>query len=256
MRRLWIPREHGAWAMLLAAVALAWAVPGVRGLPAAVLTALFLLGFAIQEPLRVIVGGRGGPTAFLWTAIYGAALLGGAAWLVWTCDIYLLVPLSVAGLALTAVDLALRRKGRHRNMLVRIVGAACLTLVLPATVAVVHPGWISYAFGAWGLTLGYFVTRFISVRARNEARWRGRAADAWRSLVLASQAGLYLVLLPFVASGLVSAWILLAFVPGTVDALRPREPQPIRATGLKEIPHLAWFVLAVIVTYHLKLFIP
>ena len=81
-RRLWIPREHGAWAMLLAAIALAWAVPGVRGVPAAVLTILFLLGFAIQEPLRVIVGGRGGVIAILWAFAYAVPLLGGAAWLV------------------------------------------------------------------------------------------------------------------------------------------------------------------------------
>ena len=126
MRAIWIPREHGAWAMLLAAIALAWAVPGVRGFPAAVLSVLFLLGFAIQQPLRVITGGRGGWAAVLWALAYAVPLLGGAAWLVWTCHVYLLVPLAAAGLVLTGVDLALRRRGHHRNFLVRLVGAACV----------------------------------------------------------------------------------------------------------------------------------
>jgi YwiC-like protein len=251
-RRLWIPREHGAWAMLLAAIALAWALPDVRGIPAAVLTILFLLGFAIQEPLRVIVGGRGGVIAILWALAYAVPLLGGAAWLVYTYKAFLLVPLACAGILLTAADLALRRHGRHRNFLVRLIGGACLTLVLPATVAVAHADMVTYAFAAWGLTLAYFVTRFIAVRARNEARWRGHAADAWRALVLASQAALYIVLLPFMAAGMVSAWLLLAFVPGSVEALRPRPGQSIRTTGWMEVPHLAWFVIAVIGAYHLR----
>jgi hypothetical protein len=252
MSAIWIPLEHVAWALLLAAIALAWAVPGMRGLPAVVLTVLFLLGFAIQQPLRVIVQGRGGRAAILWTAAYGLALLGGAAWLVASCEVYVLVPLAGAGLALTATDLALRRRGHHRNLLVRLAGAACLTLVLPATVAVAHPGWVSYAFVAWGLTLAYFATRLVSIRAVTEARWRGRAADAWRDVVLATQAGLYAALLPLVAAGSVSGWILLAFVPGSVTALRRPGEMTMRSTGYAEAAHLAWFVLAVIVTYHLR----
>lgn len=252
MSRLWIPREHGAWAMLLAAIALAWALPGVRGVPAAVLTILFLLGFAIQEPLRVIVGGRGGAVATLWVLGYALPLLGGAAWLVHTYEVRLLVPLAGGGILLTATDLALRRSGRHRNFLVRLVGGACLTLVLPATVAVAHADMVTYAFAAWGLTLAYFATRFIAIRARNEVRWRGRAADAWRSLVPASQAAVYIVLLPFAAAGMVSAWLFLAFVPGSIDALRLRPGQTMRATGWIEVPHLAWFVVAVIGAYHLQ----
>jgi hypothetical protein len=238
--------------MLFAAIALAWALPGVRGIPAAVLTILFLLGFAIQEPLRVIVGGRGGVVPILWALLYAVPLLGGAAWLVYTYEAWLLVPLAAGGILLTSADLALRSKGRHRNFLVRLVGGACLTLVLPATVAVAHADMVHYAYAAWGLTLGYFATRFIAIRSRNEARWRGHAADAWRVLVLASQAALYIVLLPFMAAGMVSAWLLLAFVPGSVDALRPRPAQSIRTTGWLEVPHLAWFVLAVIGAYHLQ----
>ena len=251
MMSIWIPREHGAWAMLLAAIALAWAVPGMRGLPAAVLTVLFLLGFAIQQPLRVITGGRGGRTAILWALAYGVPLLAGAAWLVWTCRVWLLVPLALAGMALTATDLILRRRGHHRNMAVRVAGAACLTLVLPATVAIVHPGWVKYAFGAWGLTLAYFVTRFVAVRAWSEARWRGHAADAWRSVVYTTQAALYLILLPVVVAGMVSGVVVLAFVPGTVAALRRPSEGTMQATGWAEVSRLAWFVLVVIGTYHI-----
>jgi len=241
--------------MLLAATALAWAVPGVRGLPALILTVLFLLGFGIQQPLRVIVGGRGGLFAILWAFAYAVPLLVGGAWLVANYHAYLLVPLAGAGIALTIVDLVLRRRGSHRNFVVRLVGGACLTLVLPATVAVAHPGeeWVRFAFGAWGLTLAYFATRFISVRARNEARWRGDAADAWRTLVFASQAGLYAVLLPVAASGTMSGWILLAFVPGTIEAVRPHPAEDVRAVGWREVPHLAWFVIAVTAVYHLRL---
>jgi hypothetical protein len=246
------PREHGAWAMLFAAVALAWAFPGVRGWPAAVLTTLFLIGFAIQQPLRTIVLGHPGKADAFWAVAYATVLLGGAAWLVAACRVYALVPLACAGLVLTTADLVLRRRGRHRNFLVRLVGGACLTLVLPATVAIAHPGEVRYAFAAWGLTLAYFATRFILVRARNEARWRGPSAEAWRSMVPASQAALYAVLLPLAGAGRLNPWLLLAFVPGTIAAVKPSPVESLKATGAREVAHLAWFVVAVVVTFHLR----
>jgi hypothetical protein len=41
-------------------------------------------------------------------------------------------------------------------------------------------------------------------------------------------------------------------VPGTIAVLRPAPDQRINAVGWREVPHLVWFVAAVIVTYHLR----
>jgi len=250
-RRLRIPREHGAWAMLLAAAALAWALPAVRGWPAAVLTFLFVVAFAIQEPLRAVAVGRGDRAALLWIGIYGAVLLAGAGWLVVECGVYALVPAAILGIGFTAVDLVKRRRGRHRGFLFRLAGGAGLTLVLPATVAVAHPGWVGYALGVWGLTLAYFATRMVAIRRRNEARRQSPAAPAWTRAVLLSQIGLYVVLVSVVVLGAASPWLLLAFVPGSVAALRTQPDRDLRTVGWLEVAHLGWFVAAVIVSYHL-----
>jgi len=237
--------------MLLAAAALAWALPSVRGWPAAVLTLLFVLAFAIQEPLRAVAVGRTDRGALAWIGIYGALLLAGAAWLVIACEMYALVPAAILGLGFTGADLAMRRRGRHRGFFFRLLGGAGLTLVLPATVAVAHPGWVGYALGVWGLTLAYFATRMVAIRSRNEARRQSAAAPAWRRSVILSQAGLYVVLGAVAALGAASPWLVLAFVPGTVAALRPQPERDLKTVGWLEVAHLAWFVAAVIVSYHL-----
>jgi hypothetical protein len=238
VRRIPFPREHGAWAMLLAAAALAWAHPWARGWPAAVLTLLFVLAFAIQQPLRQVTAGRPG---WRWIALYGALLLAGTVWLVVACDMRFLVPAAAAGMVLTAIDLRLRRTHSHRTFLLRFVGGAGLTLVLPAILAAMHPAYAGYALTLWALTLAYFATRILRVR---RARGLDRRALVW------TQVALYALLALFVARGWAAPGVVVAFVPGTVSALRAAPGESLRTVGWHEMAHLAWFVSVVTLSYH------
>ena len=59
--RVPIPREHGAWGVLLASLLLAYAHAWARSGAMLLLGALFLLSFAVQEPLGASSwGGRAG----------------------------------------------------------------------------------------------------------------------------------------------------------------------------------------------------
>ena len=91
VRRIPFPREHGAWAVLLAALLLAWAHPWARGWPAAVLGILFVLAFAIQAPIRALALGRAGRWG-AWVFFYGTLLLGGAVYLVVGHSMHVLIP--------------------------------------------------------------------------------------------------------------------------------------------------------------------
>jgi len=248
-RRIPLPREHGAWAMLTAAVLLAWAHPWVRGWPAAVLTVLFVLSLAIQEPLRATAAGKQGERR--WIAIYGALLLLGAGWLVARQRAYVLIPAAAAGVLLTGVDLRLRGRKRHHSFLLRLFGVAGLTLALPAILALLHPARAAYALVLWAETLAYFATRLVVLRARNETRRSGPAASGWKRATGLSQAALYGLLVAFVAAGWATPFVFAAYLPGSWAAFHIRTDLELRRVGLREVAQLAWFVVALLASYHL-----
>ena len=241
--------------MLLGAGILAWAHPGVWGWPAVVLVVLFFLAFGVQEPLRALASGRRGPWG-RWVAAYGVLLIAGAAFLVVEHGLYVMVPAAVLGVLLTGVDLLARRRGAHRAMGFRLAGGAALTLVLPGTLCILHPRWTAYAFALWALMVAYFVTRLVLVRARIAARNRSGAARTWRRAAVWVQVPVYACLLALVAFQQASPWVVAAFVPGTITALLPVREVSLRRTGWIEVGVLAWFVLGVILSYHLGDFRP
>ena len=250
LRRLPIPREHGAWAILLAAAALAWAHPWVRGWPAAVLTLLFAVAFAIQEPIRGAAMGRERPR-WGWIAAYATFLLGGAAYLVATGLAAVLVPAALFGIALTAADLALRRRRRQRQLALRLAGGAGLTLLLPAVLSLGHERPTLYAFLLWALTLTWFGTRVVAVRAQSAARDCDADAARWRWAAVLSQAAVYAGLGALVALRLASPFLAVGYVPGP-GSLFVRGPETgMRRTGWREAALLAWFVVGVTLSYHL-----
>jgi len=248
-RRIPFPREHGAWAMLTSAVLLAWAHPWVRGWPAAVLTVLFVLSFAIQESLRATAAGKRGGRR--WIAIYGAVLLAGAGWLVARQRVFVLIPAAGAGVLLTWIDLRLRRRKQHHSFLLRFFGGAGLTLALPAILALLHPTRAAYALVLWALTLAYFASRLVVVRARNEMRRSGPGATRWKRGNRAAQAGLYCLLGAFVALGWATPFVFAAYLPGSWAAFHIRVDLELRRVGMREVAQLAWFVVALLGSYHL-----
>lgn len=247
VRRIPFPREHGAWAILFACLLLAWAHPWARVWPATVLALLFVVAFAIQEPLRTAA--RDGVTAtWRWIALYGALLAAGTAYLVVAHRMHLLLPAACAGALLTAVDLAARRYRLHRSAALRLAGAAALTLVLPGMLCLYHPERTGYAFALWWLLVAFFASRLPVVRLRIAAR---RGETAARTGVLPAQALLYVSVTILVLLGQAPALAFLAVAPATAAALAPARRPSLRRAGWLEVVWLFWFVAVLIGAYHL-----
>jgi hypothetical protein len=245
--RIPLPREHGAWAVLLASLLLAWAHPGVVSWPSVVLALLFLLAFAIQEPLRAAVAGRG-RSAVAWILLYGAALTAGAAFLIVRYEMWVLIPAGVLGIMLTAVDLLARRHRLHRTAVARLVGIAALTLALPGLLCIIHPDRAAYAFVLWAIVVVYVGSRLPIVRSRILAR-KGEAFS--HKTTVLTEVLLYLAIGALVATRLAPVWIVLAVLPGTIAAFLPVRDMSLQRVGWREVLLLLWFVVAIVGGYHL-----
>jgi hypothetical protein len=231
LRRIPVPREHGAWAVLFASLLLAFS--HVRSGPAVVLAVLFVLAFAIQQPLRELAAGRRG---WPWVAAYGIPLVLGAGYLVLVHRVTLLIWVALFGVLLTAFDLAARRYHVHRSAGVRIAGAAGLSLVVPGMLCLYHPERAGYAWTLWWMIVVYFVARMPVVRARIHGRL------SW-PLFAASQAALYASALIFTP-----VWTLIGIVPQTFVFHRGS----MRRAGWTEGLLILAYVACLVGSYHLQ----
>ena len=229
VRHIPLPREHGAWAILFASLLLAFA--HVHSGPAVVLAVLFLLAFAIQQPLRELAAGRRG---WPWVAAYGVPLLLGAGYLVFVHRLTLLVWVAAFGVLLTAVDLAARRYRVHRTAGLRIAGAAGLSLALPGMLCLYHPDRAGYAWTLWWMVVLYFTARLPVVRARI------RGGLSW-PLFAATQAALYASAIVFTP-----LWTLIGIAPQTFVVHRGS----MRRAGWIEGLLLLSYIACLIGSYH------
>jgi len=250
LRGVPLPREHGAWAMLAGGVLLALAHPWARTPAALVLAALFLLGFALQAPLRALASGHPAG-ARIWTAVYALPMLAGAAFLWMRHDAVWLLPAALFGGGLTLAELWARRRKRQRHAVLRLLGAAGLTAVLPGMLALFHPDRLAYALVLWVLVVMWFASRVPWVRANQTARSREGDVGVWRRPVLAGQAALWLVVLALAGARLAAPWVVIALVPGTAGVLAPAPGLSNPEIGKREILQLSWFVGWLIASYHL-----
>lgn len=249
LRSLPLPREHGAWGMLIAGALIAWSHPGVAGLPSAAVILLFAAAFALQELLRAAIVGRR-TAALRWVVAYGAVLVATAGWLLLVHQLWVLVPAAVYGGLVSAFDLMARRRGASRSAAIRLAGGSALTLVLPGALCVVHPQWAMHAAVLWAVTVAYFAIRLVAVRARFAEPTQPGRARRWRTAALACHAGTMAAIALLATCGVASPWLVAAFLPAVIrDALPPRSVTA-RRTGWIEVALLGWFVIATVASFH------
>jgi len=181
-----LPREHGAWALLIQAFA-AGAVLGGRWtwllVPAC---GLALLGFLLKEPLIAIARQR-----FVWRRAMPESRAA-AGWLAAELLLVLLclaalaarVPLlelgglAGAGLLLTVVAVWLTVKNRQRSMVLQIMSAAglCSASLLAALAAVGSlPAW---AWALWAILSAHATTSIPVVHVRLQMKIASRSKTA------------------------------------------------------------------------------
>ena len=252
-REILFPREHGAWALLAGAFLLAWAHPWARETGSLLLALLFLLTFAAQAPLREVAAGRGG-RAWIWLLAYLVPSVAIVVFLVTRYGVILLLPAGFFAAIFTGVDLIARRRKLHRSIGHRIVGAAGISLLLPAMLCLFHPDMLAYSILLWGLVLLYFVSRMPLVRAHGAVRRDPSTAKDWRRRLVLTQVALLALVITVIALRLVGPWILVAFIPGIATALMPVRGLSNPALGKREALILVWFLAWLVVSFHLGAF--
>jgi len=264
LRALVVPREHGAWGMLLVPLATGAAVGIMRGGQALPLL-LFLLAamsvFWLRTPLESWLGTtplraqtvveRRALLVFILCLSAVAALMFTA--LFWGGQNRALLPIGAVVMLAFMAQAALKKLSRNLRMAAQVVGAIGLTATAPAACIVAAGRFDSVAAALWlanwlfaGDQIHFVQLRIHAARAQGagEKLRRGRA-------FLAGQLCLAAVLIAAASSGVLPWLALLAFAPvlfrGIAWFLHSAQPLAVRRLGWSELAHaLAFGVLLVV----------
>jgi hypothetical protein len=205
-----LPREHGAWGILLIPFATAVGVSGVCDLKIA-----FLLGSVLCFYVARASYLKGNAR---WTA---TLLVGSVA-----CTVPLLVVWRLWWLiafGAVAAPLAFRKPARSTAM--QLLAVCGLTLTAPAawcaaTLQIDGRAWLLWLLNVLCFAGGVFYVKMHVAAAIRRKRFESFAEKARHgAAVLAYYAGLLVVLLALASSGVVSLWITLAYAPVVLRAL-------------------------------------
>lgn len=218
-----MPREHGAWGMLLVPFAVGVAVGGVFDLKVALLLASTICVFLARASWI--------KRQFRWTGLLAALAAAAAAPLFWVWRLW-----GLAGFAALAAPLAVRPNSAALSM--QLLAASGLSLTAPA-------GWYTAtgrleatAFGLWFWNSLYFAGGVLYVRLR-----LARGGPVWP--VLGFYAALLLFGLAWAAAGVISYGVPVAFAPSAMRAIigagRLQRPLRVRRLGWSEMGHAVLF---------------
>ena len=201
--RLFLPREHGATAMLLTPIFCAAILARIwRWSELAVLTASFA-AIAAKDPAVLLVRQRfvwkqrspEAAAATRWLAFWSLLLLASVAVLLatWPAEAFLTIGAGVAGFACLAILVNL--KNRQRSTLFQIASAAALTSTSVATCIAATGGVARWCWWLWGLIALQASAGILVVHARLDARIALRkAATASRQFRHAAQGALVVLI--------------------------------------------------------------
>jgi hypothetical protein len=256
------PREHGAWAMLIA--------PLITGIGAArifnldtLLLALCAFGFfLLRLPLMLAIKSRALDThahALRWSAIYAAFTAAFGVLLLLSSRLEALVPLGAMGGFILIIYLALAARRAEMSLLGEWLGIAGLALSAPAAYLVGTQVLDWTALGLYVLNVFYFggTVVYVKFKVREQPRtaptnwveklWAGRVSIAYHAIVF-GWIGL------FVALGWMPAFVSLAFILPLGKVLGGVLTKParlnIKRIGFIELGFTLAFLLIVVIAYH------
>jgi len=218
-----MPREHGAWGMLLVPFATAVATAGVFDGKVALLLAS-TLSFYIARASWL-------KRQFTWMALLLAASLAAAAPLLIVWKLWWLAAFSLVAAALAA-------RPNPRSLAMQLAATAGLTLTAPATWYAATGALDATAFWLWLWNTLYFAGGLLYVRLRIE-----RTGPRWP--VLAFYGTLLLFVLALAAADVLSYRLLLAFAPSATRAVigigQLALPLRVKRLGWSEVAHSVLF---------------
>lgn len=172
-----LPSEHGAWIWWIGPLLLGTAAAGKDLTYFPLLTAAALAAFLLRQPAAILVKVLGGrrprhdlqPAAF-WSALYGAASVGGA-WALVSLGFGRLVALAAPGLSVFIWHLVLvSRRAERGQRGVELVGAGVLSLTAPAAYWITGGQDTLLAWILWGTSWLQAAASIVNVYSRLEYR--------------------------------------------------------------------------------------
>jgi hypothetical protein len=266
LRALVVPREHGAWGMLLVPLATGAAVGLMRGGQALPLLILFVAAMAVfwlrtpleswlgTTPLRAQTAAeRRAVLAFILSLSAVAALM--FTTLFWGGQNRALLPIGAVVMLAFMAQVALKKLSRRLRMAAQLVGAIGLTATAPAACIVATGRLDSVAAALW-LANWLFAgdqIHFVQLRI-HAARVEGMAGKLRRGRTfLAGQICLAGVLIVAATSEILPWPALLAFAPvlfrGIAWFLRSAQPLAVRRLGWSELAHALVFGVLLVAAF-------
>ena len=261
-RSLVVPREHGAWGILLLPL-LSGAAVGLsrtwRPAPALLLIVTVVALFWLRTPVESLAGwgvmravdSNEPRYAWLWALPLALLSILTITALLWRGQNLLLVPLAAVAGASFLTQFALRRRGKKLRMISQLIGAFGLTSTAAAACYVVAGQIDRRALALWLANWLFTAVQIQSVQLRIHAARLTTGVErltAGRGLLIGE---LLLVALLAVAltTDSVPKLVAVAFVPLLVRSLawffRPPAPLQLRRLGYTEMGHAVVFALLV-----------
>jgi hypothetical protein len=259
-KKLRLPKEHGAWAMLYVPFVLGTIVAGKVSLAwFALLLAVSAL-FISRESMLIWWRARSrnrdargaGTTLLIYLAI--AALAGAP--LILFAKLYVLVPLAIFGGLLLVLNGKQALTLDDRTITGEVLAICGLTMTAPAAFYVAGGEWTSTAWWLWALSAVYFSSSVFYVKFRvvnlnpnkKEAQRREWQHCAfYHSFVLVA-----LLILAFTRSLELS--VLIAFAPAMGrtfwSLMKPAQPVNLTRAGVLEIGYSLIFLIFVVFSFH------
>lgn len=257
-----LPREHGAWAMLLIPLVTGLAVAGRWGLEGPLFLGTCLALYVARQPITMLVKGlnetgsssQAKRPAF-WLALYLVLAVAFGVPLLYPYGRWLLLPWAAVFAGFTAFHLFLRRKRLDRTPAGEFVTIAGLALTAPGAYYVAR-GFEPAAVYLWVLTTLYSGASVFYVRMKMRHRaLRRPAANLRERLVLGKASVIYqgvllLVIAPLTASRQVPLLVPLAFAPlvtkVTLGVLSGGPQVNIKRIGWTEVVHSIAFTILLV----------
>jgi len=259
---LTIPRQHGAWSVLLLGYALGvgalGALNGATALFLALMVAGFLARHTIATWLRLPQGDGRRRTLAAWAVGYVVVAASALSALVLVYDRWLTLPLGALLLLFAAVSAVLEWRRKNRTAWGEWVNILGLSVVAPAA-AYVGSGAVNWGtLGLWALAAVFFTASVFHVRylVRRRSSAGGPLAERLRagaSSLMYHGLGLGLIV-GLAVAGIVPFGAALAMAPTIVKAVwvvrhRQSGPLSIRRLGYSELAHSLAFVLLAVAAY-------
>ena len=263
-----IPKQHGAWSILIASFILGASLGGKFGIESILLLAavlsVFLGRYAASEYFKLSVSLSARKNLLAWFAPLGglafflAIFLLGATLLVIKYRRWFLIPLGSVSLAITALSLYLAKKGKDLTFVGEITNILGLSLVAPAAEYTSRGVYSLRTFGLWLLCFFFFAGSIFRVRYLNRkcAEAQGiffeRLKAGMSSLVFHIAA--FLITFGLARNNLLPSQAPLALAPISLRVLwsvsrRYKNPIPIRTIGYVEVFHTLVFLALAVIAY-------